>query len=69
MRLAKYKDPLFATLTIDPTAGEIIVAGVQSNWLNDRPHDVGYFERPDSAPREVVVPEIRSRTFEVATRR
>lgn len=61
VRLAKYKAPLFAQMTIDPTNKRITVEGVQSEWLSETPEDAEYFTGKNEGLQDIVVPEIRDR--------
>ncbi len=66
VRLAEYKDSLFATMTFDPDKGEITVKGVESEWEAGTPDDVNYFEQHNGAYakyRDVTVPKISNRTI------
>lgn len=63
VRLAKYKDPLYATMTIDPKEKRIKVEGVQSTWLSGTPEDAGFFTGENKGLEKIVVPEIRDRVL------
>lgn len=63
VRLAEYKDPLFATLSIDPNKGEITINGVISTWKNGTPEDVSYFQNKKAGLKEIVTPRISDRTI------
>ena len=43
---APYRDPLWATITIDPEAGELRIEGVRSAWVGPSPTEMGYDARP-----------------------
>lgn len=61
-RMAYYRDPLYATITIDPRQGEIVIAGKSSSWRDgDDPAAIGYFDSPSAPPETIVVPRIRDR--------
>ena len=61
-RTAFYAEPLYAMLTIDPTAGTISIEGKSSTWKRRSPEELGYFKNKQNPPPESdVVAEIRSR--------
>ena len=68
VRLAKYKAPLYAKMTIDPTRKRIFIEGVQSDWLSGTPADVQYFTGKNEGMEEIVVPAIRDRQLAIARR-
>jgi len=53
-----YRDPLFATLTIDPEAGKAILSGKTSAWDGKTPEEIGYFKGKKEALRDKVAPSI-----------
>ena len=61
VRTAKYKDPLYAEMIIDPKKKEIRIKGISSDWLMGTPDDVGYFKGDNAKLKENVVPKIRDR--------
>lgn len=61
VKMARYKDPLFCTLTIDPESSIISVRGKQSTWLNGSPEDVNYFTGKHAHMKDIVQPKISSR--------
>ena len=58
-RMAYYTDPLFTTVTVDPSTATITVTPVASTWKNESPKEIGIFEREDSPPESIVTPRIR----------
>lgn len=65
VRLAKYKDPLYATMTIDKSKSEIRIEGAQSQWLNGTPQDANFFAGKEVGFEKIVVPEIRDRVLQL----
>jgi 3',5'-cyclic-AMP phosphodiesterase len=63
VRKAEYKDPLFATITIDPDASTITITGRKTTWSNGTPEDVNYFSGKRTDWRQFVKPEISARNF------
>ena len=63
VRLAEYKDPLFATISIDPHKKEITIKGVASTWKKGTPEDVDYFKGNNAKLKGIVVPKISNRTI------
>lgn len=61
VRYAEYKDPLFCTLTLDPTKGEIIVKGTKTEWKTKTPEELGYFKGDRAKYKNLVVPKISDR--------
>lgn len=61
VRLAQYKDPLFATLTIDPKMATVSLLGRESEWLDGTPEDVDYFKGKHAGMEDIVVPKISPR--------
>ena len=37
-----YRDPIWATVTVDPAAGELRIEGVASKWVGPSPEDLAY---------------------------
>ena len=60
-RMAYYAEPLYSTLTIDPQSATVTVAPKASRWKNKSPKEIGYFDRPNAPPEEIVTPQIRER--------
>lgn len=58
-RMAYYRSPLFTVLTIDPLTSTIQVEGKNSDWKSDSPKEIGYFEKENSPPENIVTPQIR----------
>ncbi|MCH2182486.1 MAG: metallophosphoesterase [Mariniblastus sp.] len=58
-----YRDPLYATITIDPAAKQVRIAGSESEWVGSTPAelDVKAIAHPDYNP---VVPRIRKQSFD-----
>lgn len=69
VRLAKYKDPLYASMTIDPGKKQIRIDGVESQWLSGTPEDVDYFTGKNAGIQEMVVPRIRNRMLPIQTQK
>ncbi|MDG2389310.1 MAG: metallophosphoesterase [Planctomycetaceae bacterium] len=65
VRLAKYKDPLYATMTIDPKKKEIRIDGIRSSWLSGTPEDAKFFTGKNAGLEKIVVPEIRNRILRI----
>ena len=65
VRLAKYKDPLFATMVIDPVKEEIRIDGVRSTWLDKTPEDADYFKGDKADLKDIVVPGISNRSLKL----
>lgn len=63
VRMAHYKEPLFAVLTIDPENRQITVKGKTSSWVTKSPEEHGYFSanKHKAELREAITPQIRSR--------
>lgn len=60
-RWAAYTDPLFATLTIDLAAKQILIKGTRSSWKTNAPEQIGYFEKREPKLRQIVTPQILTR--------
>ncbi|MCH2161594.1 MAG: metallophosphoesterase [Phycisphaerales bacterium] len=56
-----YRDPLFATLTIDPETSTIVVKGAQSKWVGESPDELGVPLAAGLEAGRQVVPRIRDR--------
>lgn len=67
-RLAKYKDPLYATMTIDPKNRQIKIDGVESTWLAGTPEDANFFTGKNAGLENIVVPEIRDRVLRIRSK-
>lgn len=63
LRMAHYREPLFARITIDPQTSAIRVAGRQTTWSGKNPDDIDYFQGKDPQLRKIVVPKISNRKF------
>lgn len=64
-RMSYYKDPLYATITIDPAASAIFIKGKASRWKQgDSPTTINYFDRDNAPPETIVTPAIRARKIE-----
>ena len=65
-RLLSYQEPLFATLEIDPQAGELRIKGRKTEWSEKSPEEVGYYADGKNRERqEVVRPQIGSRKIDL----
>lgn len=64
-RLAKYTDPLYAIMTLDPNSKMIEIQGVESSWLNKNPKDLNYFTGKNADAQNIVVPKIRNRDLKI----
>ena len=58
-RMAYYGAPLYTTVTIEPETSTVNVSRSQSTWKSDSPEAIGYFDRPDPPPKNIVTPRIR----------
>ncbi len=59
-----YRDPLFASLTIDPDEKTLSVAGRASRWDAKTPEEIGFFKTArGQAVRRMVTPGISDRTI------
>lgn len=58
---APYRDPIWTTVTIDPSAGEIRIEGMESVWAGEPPEALGY-ESPPSR-RRGMSPKTDARTL------
>jgi len=67
VRLAKYRDPLFAKLTVDLGKKLIRIEGIESEWLDGTPTDANYFTGKNRGLESIVVPEIRDRSIRRAS--
>ena len=68
-RMSYYQDPLYTTLTIDPTKSVVWVEGKSSQWKQgDSPATVSFFERENAPPETIVVPAIRERKIDPSTK-
>ena len=56
-----YRDPLFATITIDPTTMLVTIKGRQSEWVGPSPAKLGNPISDQLIPGEHVAPRIRDR--------
>ncbi|MGB0991217.1 MAG: metallophosphoesterase family protein [Akkermansiaceae bacterium] len=65
VRLAAYKDPLYATITIDAQASTLTVEGKKSTWEKGTPEDVNYFKGKRADWKQFVHPEISSRNIKI----
>ncbi|MCP3914320.1 MAG: alkaline phosphatase [bacterium] len=57
-----YRDPLWATVTIDPEADEIRIEGVRSSWVAPTPADLGY---PAEAMKMGIACSVADRTLAI----
>ncbi|MGC6551138.1 MAG: hypothetical protein ACON5D_17430, partial [Rubripirellula sp.] len=62
-RMAYYAAPLFTTLTIDPEKRTLVTEESVSQWKNQSPEEIGYFDRPNHAPQAHVSPTISQRSI------
>ena len=62
-RMAYYAAPLFTTLTIDPEKRTLVTEESVSQWKNQSPEEIGYFDRPNHAPQAHVSPMISQRSI------
>ncbi len=63
-RLLTYRDPLFATLTIDFSKMAVKIEGRESRWLDDSPEEIGYFkDKKRAGMKNLVQPKISSRSW------
>ena len=62
-RMAYYAAPLFTTLTIDPKERTLVTEESVSQWKNQSPKEIGYFDRPNHAPQAHVSPKISKRSI------
>jgi 3',5'-cyclic AMP phosphodiesterase CpdA len=58
-----YRDPLWATVTIDPEAGELRIEGRQSAWVGPGPEELGL---PEAAVRQGIRPAVGDRRVPLA---
>ena len=56
-----YREPLFATLTVDPDTSTIRVEGATSSWVGKSPSELGVARSEERADGKQVVPLIRDR--------
>jgi len=56
-----YRDPLFATLTVDPKSLAIRVEGRKSKWVGPSPAELGADPDPTLTDGEQIAPRIRDR--------
>jgi len=56
-----YRDPLFATLTVDPESLTIRVEGQKSEWVGPSPAELGADQDPTLTDGEQIAPRIRDR--------
>jgi Icc protein len=56
-----YRDPLFATLTVDPKSLTIRVEGRKSEWVGPSPAELGADQDPTLTDGEQIAPRIRDR--------
>ena len=60
-RMADYRDPLYAMVTIDSDNAKVIVEGKDSQWKDKSPQQLGYFkDKRRSVTQKEVTPRIRS---------
>lgn len=64
-----YADPLWATLTFDFVAGEILLEGRESTWVGPDPWELGIAEDDYQRSRKLSRPAITGRTIEIASGR
>ncbi|MGC6447942.1 MAG: metallophosphoesterase family protein [Rubripirellula sp.] len=62
-RMAYYTAPLYTTLTIDPKKRTFVTEESASQWKNQSPEEIGYFDRPNHAPKAHVSPTISKRSI------
>lgn len=63
-----YREPLYATLTIDPKNSRIQIDGTSTKWVGPSPADIKV--KPiDHTVDEPMVPRIRKRSFEMAAKK
>ena len=62
-RTCPYRDPLFATLTIDPLTATIRVVGARSSWVGPSPDELGVPLPAGLSAGDQVSPRIRDRTI------
>lgn len=67
VRMAGYKDPLFATLTINPETSTIEITGKESEWLTQSPEEIGYFKNKPEPYKNLVKPRISDRKISLKT--
>ena len=58
-----YRDPLFATLTVDPETSTIQLQGAGSSWVGKSPAELGLDLNPELTSGEEIAPRIRDREF------
>ena len=56
-----YRDPLFATLTVDPKSLTIRIEGRKSEWVGPSPAELGADQDPTLTDGEQIAPRIRDR--------
>ncbi len=56
-----YREPLFATLVVDPQTHRVEVEGRTSRWVGPSPAELGVVKTPDLIHGEQVAPRIRDR--------
>ena len=56
-----YREPLFATITIDPEDLSVRVEGVKSSWVGASPAELGVDVHPSLTVGEEIAPRIRDR--------
>ncbi|MDB4775529.1 MAG: hypothetical protein CBB69_007485 [Phycisphaera sp. TMED9] len=56
-----YRDPLFATITIDPEDLAVRVEGTGSRWVGETPAELGVDRHPELIHGEQIAPRIRDR--------
>ena len=56
-----YKEPLFATMTIDPHSATITIKGQKTQWVGKSPKDLDFSDKAPLQIDEEIVPYIRSR--------
>lgn len=65
-RLLTYKEPLFASLEIDPQAGEVRIVGRTTTWNGESPEQVGYYQNgKHDGLQKKVQPRIGSRKIRI----
>ena len=63
VKRAEYKDSLFASLSFDPSKGEVTITGTKSEWKKGTPEDVNYFKGKYANLKGAVAPQITDRVI------
>ena len=63
---APYRDPIWATVTLDPDAGELRIEGVRSSWVGPSPAELDY---QAGAAEQGIACSIEDRRLRLGTRR